>query len=373
MNVLTRALAAIGLDLHGPAGATALQKGLYALLVFVPVAFVVAVLGLPRDVLFLTSALAIIPLARILGTATEELAAHVGAGAGGLLTATFGTATELIIAVVALNAGMGEVVKASLVGSIIGNVLFVLGLAMFLGGLGRERQVFNRTGASANASQFALAAIGLAVPQLFLRAGGDSSALTVEALSVAIAAVLLLAYLAQMIFSLRTHAHLYNATDAAVMHEGRWSVRHCLLVLGGATLLIAGLSELLVRGVEYLPGTLGWPPTFVGVILLAIIGNAAEHMTAVTVAMRDRMELALAIATGSGLQIALFVAPILVFAGLLLGRPLNLVFTPFELVAVGVALLLGNLVAQDGESNWFEGVQLLAAYAILAIAFFFLP
>ena len=373
MSLATRALAWIGLDLHGPESATLLEKLIYSLLIFVPLAVVVDLLRLPAGVLFVVSALAIVPLAKILGTATEELASRVGAGLGGLLNATFGNATELIIAVVALQAGLVEVVKASLIGSIIGNVLFVLGLAMFLGGLGRRRQVFNQTGASANASQFALATTGLAVPQLFILGTGHATPATVQTLSIGIAVILLLAYGAQMVFFLRTHSFLYSEQEEVEMHGARWSVRHSLIVLGGATVLIAGLSELLVQGVEYLTTTLGWSSAFVGVILVAIIGNAAEHLTAVTVALRDRMELALAIATGSALQIALFVVPVLVFVGLVLGHPLDLVFTPFELVAVGVALLLTNLVAQDGQSNWFEGVQLLAAYAILAVGFFFVP
>ncbi len=363
----------IGLNLSGPDRASWFERIIYSLLVFIPIAAVVRLLELGEVALFVTSALAIVPLAKILGTATEELAARVGSGLGGLLNATFGNATELIIAIVALNAGLVEVVKASLVGSIIGNVLFVLGLAMFLGGLGRERQVFNRTGASANASQFALAAVGLAVPQFYIIATHKADLPTSQAISLGVAMILLLSYVAQMVFFLRTHAHLYNDSEEAAMHGATWTPRHALIVLGGATVLIAGLSELLVEGVQYLTTTLGWSSAFVGVILVAIIGNAAEHLTAVTVALRDRMELALAIATGSALQIALFVAPALVFVGLLMGRPMNLVFTLFELVAIGVALMLTHLVAQDGESNWLEGVQLLAAYAILAVGFFFVP
>jgi Ca2+:H+ antiporter len=370
---VTRALAFIGLDLRGPDSASTFEKIIYTLLIFVPIAALVRILALPELVLFITSALAIVPLAKILGTATEELASRVGAGIGGLLNATFGNATELIIAIVALNAGLTEVVKASLIGSIIGNILFVLGLAMYLGGLGRKSQKFNPTGASANASQFTLAAVGLAVPQFFILATHDTNTLTAEEISVGVAIILLLAYAAQMVFFLRTHAFLYNAAEEEVMHGEPWSIRHALIVLAGATLLIAGLSELLVEGVAYLTTTLGWSEAFVGVILVAIIGNAAEHLTAVTVAMRDRMELALAIANGSALQIALFVAPLLVFISLLLGKPMNLVFGLFELVAVGVTLLLVNMIEQDGESNWLEGVQLLAAYAILAIGFFFVP
>jgi len=376
MSLATRSLGYIGLDLEGPETSPLYERVIYGLLIFIPLALLVRLLHLPELALFITSALAIVPLAKILGTATEELAARVGSGLGGLLNATFGNATELIIAVIALNAGLIEVVKASLVGSIIGNVLFVLGLAMFLGGLGRQRQVFNRTGASANASQFALAAVGLAVPQFYIIATHKTDALTTEEISLGVAIILLLAYVAQMVFFLRTHAHLYNDAEEAALHTthgSAWTPRHALVVLGGATVLIAGLSELLVEGVAYLTTTLGWSNAFVGVILIAIIGNAAEHLTAVTVALRDRMELALAIATGSALQIALFVAPLLVFVGLLLGRPMNLVFTLFELVAIGVALLLTHLVAQDGESNWLEGLQLLAAYAILAVGFFFVP
>ncbi|MGI8587349.1 MAG: calcium/proton exchanger [Chloroflexia bacterium] len=249
----------------------------------------------------------------------------------------------------------------------------MLGLAMFLGGLGRRRQVFNKTGASANSSQFALAAVGLSVPALFIVATRTNDADTSQLISVGVALILILAYLAQMVFFLKTHAFLYSEAEEVAMHGTAWSTRHSVIVLGGATLLIAGLSELLVQGVEYLTNTLGWSDAFVGVILIAIIGNAAEHASAVTVAMRDRMELALSIATGSALQIALFVAPLLVFVGLLIGKPMNLVFTLFELVAMGVALLLTTLVSQDGESNWLEGIQLLAAYAILAIGFFFVP
>jgi Ca2+:H+ antiporter len=373
MNAFAQALSYIGLDIKGPESARLFERIIYGLLIFLPIAVLVKLLGLPELALFITSALAIVPLAKILGTATEELASRVGSGIGGLLNATFGNATELIIAIVALNAGLTEVVKASITGSIIGNVLFVLGLAMFLGGLGREKQSFNRTGASANASQFALAAVGLAVPALYVLATRNDNFLTEEEISIGVAMILLLAYVAQLVFFLRTHAFLYSDSEEETMHGGRWTIPHALIVLAVATLLIAGLSELLVEGVEYLTSTLGWSEAFIGVVLVAIIGNAAEHMTAVTVAMRDRMELALSIATGSALQIALFVAPVLVFVGLLLGKPMNLVFTLFELVAVGVALLITMLVSQDGESNWLEGVQLLAAYAILAVAFFFVP
>lgn len=373
MNTLARPLGYIGLTLQGPHAASIFERAIYSLLIFVPIALLVRVLGLSELVLFITSALAIVPLAKILGTATEELASRVGSGLGGLLNATFGNATELIIAIVALNAGLYEVVKASLTGSIIGNILFVLGLAMFLGGIGRQKQVFNRTGASANASQFALAAAGLAVPEFYILATHNETQLTAQEISIGVAVVLLVAYVAQMIFSLRTHSFLYNESEAVEMHGARWSIGHALVVLGVTTVIIAILSELLVEGVEYLTTSLHWSETFVGVILVAIIGNAAEHMTAVTVALRDRMELALSIATGSTLQIALFVAPVLVFVGLIMGHPMDLVFGLFELVAMGIALLISNLVAQDGESNWLEGVQLLAAYAILAIAFFFVP
>lgn len=370
-----RALEWIGLDLTGPERSSALQIGIYLLLVFIPVTLLVRVLELGQLWLFISAAGAIIPLAKILGTATEELASRVGPGIGGLLNATFGNAVEMIIAFFALQAGLYEVVKASLTGSILGNVLFVLGLAMFMGGLGREKQRFNRTAASASASQLTLAVVGLVVPAAFVLTSPARSVTSTlsEELSLAVAFVLIASYVAQLIFSLHTHRHLFSEGEEEVMHGSAWSIRHSVILLIGVTLIVAVMSEMLVEGVEYLTGQLQLSELFVGVILVAVIGNAAEHLTAVVVATKDKMDLAVNIAMGSALQVALFVAPVLVFLGFVIGKPLDLMFNLFEVAALGVTLFIVANITQDGESNWFEGLQLLAAYAILAVAFFFHP
>ncbi len=370
-----RALAWIGLDLTGPERASVLQIGIYSLLVFIPIAVAVRLLHLGDVWLFITASAAIIPLAKILGTATEELALRVGPGIGGLLNATFGNAVEMIIAFFALQAGLYDVVKASITGSIIGNVLFVLGLSIYLGGLGRDKQTFNRTAASAAASQLILASAALLIPAAFAITSPAATLTTSlkEQLSISVSIILLLSYVAQLIFFLRTHKHLYSEEEELDMHGQAWSIRHSVIVLVAATVLVAIMSEILVEGVEYLTHQIGLTELFVGVILIAIIGNAAEHLTAVIVAMKNKMDLAVNIAMGSTLQVALFVAPVLVLLGFVINRPLDLFFNLFEVAAIGATMLIANAITQDGESNWFEGVQLLAAYAILAVAFFFHP
>jgi Ca2+:H+ antiporter len=370
-----RALAWIGLDLTGPDRASIFQIAIYALLVFIPVALAVRFLHLGEVWLFVTASLAIIPLAKILGAATEELALRVGSGIGGLLNATFGNAVEMIIAFFALQAGLFEVVKASITGSILGNVLFVLGAAIYLGGLGRDKQEFNRTAAGVSATQMTLATAALIIPAAFALTTPTSELTTVlkEELSIAVALILLGSYAAQLIFALRTHKHLYSEEEEMEMHGQVWSVRHSIIVLIAATVLVAFMSEILVEGVDYLTTELGWSELFVGVILVALIGNAAEHLTAVIVAMKNKMDLAVNIAMGSTLQIALFVAPVLVLVGFAMGQYLDLFFSLFEVTAIIVTMLIVNNITQDGESTWIEGVQLLALYAILAVAFFFHP
>ena len=318
---------------------------------------------------FIASALAIVPLAKWMGTATEELAARTGPGIGGLLNASFGNATELIIALFALRAGLIEVVKASITGSIIGNILFVLGLAILLGGYKRESQRFNRTAAGVSASQLMLAVVALVVPAAFFAAGGEPAGGRELIESEFIAALLLLSYVFSLVFSLRTHAHLY-AEEAQTAHGTIWPVRQSVLVLALATIGVAVMAETLVESVEGVTHALGWSELFVGVILIPIIGNAAEHLTAVTVAMKDKMDLSLSIAIGSSTQIALLITPMLIYASLLMGQPMNLLFRPIELVAMASAVFIVNVIALDGESNWFEGLQLLIAYAVLAVAFF---
>jgi Ca2+:H+ antiporter len=361
------------------------DNALQTLLVFVPVAVVADWLDWGGTAVFACSALAIVPLAGLMGRATESLAARLGAGVGGLLNATFGNAAELIIALAALQKGLQDVVKASLTGSIIGNVLLVLGLAILVGGLGRERQRFERSAAAVGSTLLALATIGLVIPAVFhfvLEAAVHGATLTVERetllereLSVEIAVVLFVTYLLHLVFSLRTHKHLYagqQLEEPDAPHPTR--PRDAALQLLVATLLIAWMSELLVGAVEEASHALGLTEVFVGVIVVAVIGNAAEHSTAVLVARKNQVDLAMNIAIGSSIQIALLVAPLLVFTSYLVGpTPMDLRFTVFEVVSVGIAMFVVNLVAQDGESNWLEGALLVAVYLILGLAFFFLP
>ena len=352
-----------------------MRTPLNLLLLLIPAALLGRVLGWPPLVIFILSGLAIVPLAKWMGTATEQLATHVGPGIGGLLNATFGNATELIIAIFALRAGLVEVVKASITGSIIGNLLFVLGLAFFLGGWKRDKQEFNRTAAGASGSQLALAIIGLLIPAAFYytlntQDTGRRDFLEQE-LSFVIAGLLIVSYVIGLLFSLRTHKHLYEGEGDEGEHEGRWSIGQGVGVLLAATLGVAIMSEILVASLEEAVNVLGWSELFVGVILIPVIGNAAEHLTAVTVAIKNKMDLSIGIAIGSSTQIALFVAPLLIFISLFTAQRMDLLFNPFELVAIGLAVFIVNLIALDGESNWYEGVQLLLAYAIIAIAFFF--
>jgi Ca2+:H+ antiporter len=350
---------------------------LMTMLVFVPVSIALELLHANPVGIFITSALAIIPLAGLMGKATEHLAERLGAGLGGLLNASFGNAAELIIALIALKAGLYDVVKASITGSIIGNVLLVLGLAVLVGGLKHERQTFNRTAAGLGATLMALSAIGLVVPAIFhFVVRGNQNAHEQE-LSLEIAIVLFITYLLSLVFSLRTHKHLYvgeagDVGDEALGVAG-WSKAKAISVLLAATAFVALMSEFLVGAVEHTAKTFGMTDVFVGVILVAIIGNAAEHSTAVLMAAKNQMDLAINIAVGSSIQIALFVAPILVFASYIFGQPMDLIFTTFEVVAVVLAVGIVSLIAMDGESNWMEGVQLLAVYVILGLAFYFLP
>jgi Ca2+:H+ antiporter len=336
--------------------------------------------------IFATACLSVLPLAGWLGRATEHLAAKTGEGIGGLLNATFGNAAELIIALVALHKGLFDVVKASLTGSIIGNILLVLGAAFLVGGLKHRTQTFNPTGARTQATMMTLAVIGLVVPAAYhylvsespARAGlAPADLATLERdLSLEIAVVLLSTYAASLVFSLLTHKALFSGSpDNTEPHaEHGWSVTRSLAVLTGATALIAWMSEILVGSVEQAAHSLGMTSVFVGVIVVAIIGNAAEHSTAILVAHKNRMDLSLGIAIGSSIQIALFVAPVLVIASLFMApRPMDLVFTPAEVMATGLAVAIAGQLARDGESNWFEGVQLLAVYTILALLFYFLP
>jgi Ca2+:H+ antiporter len=347
------------------------------LLVFVPVTVALEFLVPDRHLLvFAASSLAILPLAGLMGHATEELADRLGEGIGGLLNATFGNAAELIIAFAALRAGLHDVVKASIVGSIIGNILLVLGAAMLAGGLRRTEQHFNATAARSQATMLTLAAIALILPAAFRVASG-ATAEGLGRLSIAISVVLLFVYLLNLVFALVTHPTLFAGShtgDARNGNAGAWSVRTSAVVLAGATALIAWMSEILVGAIEPTAHELGLSNVFVGVFVVAILGNAAEHATAISAALKDRMDLSLSIAIGSSVQIALFVAPVLVLASLLIGpRPLDLAFPTGLVLMVFLSVLIAGQVAGDGRSDWLKGTQLLAVYLVLGITYFFIP
>ncbi|MBW4629956.1 MAG: calcium/proton exchanger [Brasilonema octagenarum HA4186-MV1] len=347
------------------------------LLLFIPVSIAAHYLEWGELTVFITAGLAILPLAGWMGTATEEVAVVVGPTVGGLLNATFGNATELIIALVALNAGLVNVVKASITGSIIGNLLLVMGLSMFLGGLRHKEQTFQPVVARVNASSMNLAVIAILLPTAMKFNSQAIQEKTLQNLSLAVAVVLILVYALTLLFSMKTHTYLYDVGMAETTEDEThlkkpniWLWTGVLLV---CTLLVALESELLVDSLEVATSELGLTALFTGVIVVPIIGNAAEHATAVTVAMKDKMDLSVSVAVGSSMQIALFVAPFLVLAGRVLGQPMDLNFNLFELVAVVVAVFIANSISSDGKSNWLEGVLLLAAYAVLGFAFYFLP
>jgi Ca2+:H+ antiporter len=344
------------------------------LLIFVPAAILLSFL-LPSShiLIFLAACLAIVPLAGWLGRATEQLVYNTNEGIGGLLNATFGNATELIIAVAALQKGLYPLVKASLTGSVIGNLLLVLGGAVLAGGIKHERQRFNVIAARAQVTLLTLATIGMIMPAAFHYLAGPGGRSRVNDLSLEISLVLVLAYAAHLVFSLRTHKQLFAGIPAEA-GAATWSVKKSILILISATALIAWVSEILVGSVEEASAAVGMTRVFIGVIVVAVVGNAAEHSTAVMMAIKNRMELSIGIAIGSSLQIALFVAPVLVIVSHFIGpRPMDLVFTPAEVLAIFVAVLISGQITSDGETNWLEGALLLAVYLILAIVFFFLP
>jgi Ca2+:H+ antiporter len=373
------------------------------LLTFVPISIAAHFLGWGDLIVFVTACLGIVPLAGWMGQATEEIAVVLGPSWGGLLNATFGNATELIIALVALNKGLVNVVKSSLTGSIIGNLLLVMGLSMFLGGLKFKEQTFQPIVARVNASSMNLAVIAILLPTVVGLTSEGMGEAPLQHLSDAVAIVLIAVYGLTLLFSMKTHAYLHDvgvavgtaerapemaaapadstapaaSGESAVgkhsMGEHRPNLTLWVSVLMVATLLVAVESELLVDALEVATEEIGLTQLFTGVILLPIIGNAAEHATAVTVAMKDKMDLSVSVSVGSSLQIALFVAPVWVLAGWWLDQPMDLNFGPFELVSVTVAVLIANSISGDGRSNWLEGILLLAAYLVVGLAFFFMP
>lgn len=347
------------------------------LLVFVPVAIALALIAADATLVFVCAALAIIPLAGILGEATEILAERVGTRVGALLNATFGNAAELIITIAAIRAGLIEVVKASITGSILGNLLLVLGLSVLFGGLKNGYQHFDRRGVSVMMTTMTIAVIGLVIPAVFSQSIKQADQFSVEYLSIGVAVALLVGYVLSLLFTLRLSTEKPHPPGGEIIED---SVEHrikgtgmALGVLMFAVVLVAILSEILVGAMEPLIRAQGLTELFVGVVIVPIIGNAAEHLVALEMALKNKMELALGVALGSSMQIALFVAPLLVFISLASGHQLTLVFNQFELAALAAGVIIAALISLDGESNWLEGAQLLIVYTILALAFFFLP
>jgi Ca2+:H+ antiporter len=355
----------------------------YLLVPFIPIAIALELAHAEATVIFVCSALGVIPTAALMGQSTEQLAMRSGPGIGGFLNVTFGNAPEIIIALFALHEGLQEVVKASLVGSILGNILLVMGAAMLVGGLKHERQTFDRTAANVQSLMLMLAAVALAMPAIFqLVSGGglpkpEAKAVNfggdIEHLSIAVAIVLLVTYFAGLVFSLKTHKDLFNPEHEADEHDGEpWSVRKAVLMLAGAGIAVGVMSEILVGSITEASESIGLSPFFVGIIVVAIVGNAAEHWVAIYFASRNKMDLSVNIAIGSSAQIALFAAPVLVLISLFLGPfPMSLVFNGLELGAIFLAILIAQAVTHEGESTWFEGFQLLSVYVVLGLTFYF--
>lgn len=348
-----------------------MNKIFLGLLTFAPATVIAHFTHVSPLIVFFLSALAIIPLAKYIGEATEELAVYVGPALGGILNATFGNATEFIIGIFALQAGLVEVVKASITGSIIGNLLLVLGMAMLAGGWKRKKQEFNRTASMASSATLLLAMIALIIPAIFLLTAPSAGKEIIEELSISVSVLMILVYIASIFFALYTHKHLY--AKEVGKEEANWSKTKSIGILLVSTVAVAWMSEILVGSIEPLVARLGWTELFIGVVVVAVVGNAAEHTSAITMAAKNKMDLALQISIGSATQIVMFVAPLLVLISLFFKEPMSLVFNTFELIAIVLSVLIANLVVEDGESNWLEGLQLVVAYAIIAVAFFFHP
>jgi Ca2+:H+ antiporter len=343
-------------------------------------------------ILFVVAAIGLIPLAKLIGDSTEHLASHYGATLGSLLNVTFGNAAEIIIAIVAINAGLLELVKASITGAILGNILLIFGLSIMTSGFKFKEQFFNKENVGMQASMLFLAVIGLTIPTILastvLNTEDELNQIKIQFLSDALAFLLLAVYVTGLIFTFFTHKHLFtsrlvNQDDNRIAIKGKnlqqleihkeWSKKKSFLLLGLSMAGVIVISEILVGSIEVVTAEFGFGELFVGAIIIGIVGNAAEHSSAIFLARKGKMDLSIGIAAGSGTQIALFVVPILVISGILLNRPFNLVFTVFEIASILLAAIVLNLIAHDGKSNWFEGVMLIAVYLIIAIGFFFIP
>jgi Ca2+:H+ antiporter len=370
------------------------SAGVYFLLIFVPIAVALEFLNAADHiVIFIVAVVGLVPLAKLIGDSTENLAIYYGSTSGSLLNVTFGNAAEIIIAIVAINAGLLDLVKASITGAILGNILLIFGLSIIAGGFKHKEQFFNKENTGVQSSMLFLALIGLAIPTVLaitaLKPVDTSDQLKIQFLSDAIAFLLLAVYAAGMIFTFITHKHLFSLQQSPETREegkekveqieGReedhrpWSKKKSFVLLGISMAGVVIVSEILVGSVEATTKEFGFGELFVGAIIIGIVGNAAEHSSAILLARKGKIDLSIGIAAGSGTQIALFVVPILVIAGIVMGRPFTLVFTIFELVSVFLAAIILNLIAHDGKSNWFEGVLLTAVYIAIAIGFFLIP
>lgn len=357
------------------------SSAIYFLLVFAPIAVALDFAHANHIALFVVAAIALVPLAKLIGDSTEHLATHYGATVGSLLNVTFGNAAEIIIAVVAISAGLLDLVKASITGSIIGNILLIFGLSIIAGGFKHKEQRFSRENIGFQSSMLFIAIIGLAVPTIIAVTvlPGEGNGDAVQLLSDSLAVILIIVYALGIVFTFFTHKHLFvapeepatEASDSAHHHAAHWSKKKSFLLLAASMAGVVAVSEILVASVEQTGEQLGFGELFVGAIIVGIVGNAAEHSSAIMLARKGKIDLSIGIAAGSGTQIALFVVPILVFAGVALGQPFTLVFTILELAVLFLAAIILNLIVHDGKSNWFEGVMLTAVYIIIAIAFFF--
>jgi Ca2+:H+ antiporter len=346
------------------------MKFLKYFLIFLPISFICNIVGAPAVVVFTTAALSIVPLAGVLGRATEEISVYSGPRIGGFLNATFGNATELIISIFALKAGLFDVVKASIAGSVIGNILLVLGMSMFLGGIKYKTQKFNHELVEFSSSMLLFSVIGLSIPAIFTHTIDIATLNTSRyaILSLGVAIIMFSIYLLGIFFSFYTHKDLYGSEhkEAAI---AKWGLKKSIIVLFSVTILIAFESEFLVSAVEPMSVSIHLSTFFVGIIIIPIIGNVAEHSTAMMMALKNKMDVAVEIAIGSSLQMILFVAPLLVFISYLF-IPMSIIFNQFELVSMIVSVFIANRVGGDGQSNWLEGIQLIAVYLIIALSFF---
>ena len=363
---------------------------LYLIIIFTPIAVALEFVHADHIIIFVIAAIALIPLAKLIGDSTEHLSIHYGTSLGSLLNVTFGNAAEIIIAIVAINAGLLDLVKASISGAILGNILLIFGLSILAGGFKYKEQFFNRENTGLQASMLFLAIIGLAVPTVLantvnLEDGGSvnvENQVSIQILSDILAFLLLAVYIAGIIFTFFTHQQIFTQPVSREHHQEEkeskenhithWSKKKSFLLLGLSMAGVIVVSEILVGSVEATTEEFGFGELFVGAIIVGIVGNAAEHSSAIILARKGKIDLSIGIAAGSGTQIALFVVPILVIAGIIMNKPFTLVFTLFELATIFLAAIILNLISHDGKSNWFEGVMLTVVYIIIAIGFFFI-